>query len=164
MTGVVRVEGPGLLTLTRDARVVAIRWDLVPWGLVLDLDVPVSEGEGVPIRRAWIVFSGVSDITWPMRQSRLPNGVWLGSAVVTTPFESETEYSFTALLPTFRDDGTAETSPSHVVVVRAQGLRAVASVNAVPPGECGPAWADRTALARDEDLLAALVESQSEGP
>ncbi len=124
-----------------------MRWDLVPWGLVFDLDVPVSEGEGVPIRRAWMVFSGVSDITWPMRQSRLPNGVWLGSAVLATQLDTETQYSFSALLPTFRDDGTMEKSPSQAVVVRAQGLQAVASVKAVHPGELGPSRPDRTALA-----------------
>ena len=47
MTIASRVEEANALCLSRDARLVGIRWDAVAWGIVLDLDSPrVRSGEG----------------------------------------------------------------------------------------------------------------------
>lgn len=148
------------LELTRDARVVAIRWDLVPWALVLDLDAPDSEGREVPLRRSWLVFDGVSDISWPMDRARLPNGCWLNSEVVCVPIAAEFEFRVSALLPQFGGDDRVQGQPAQIVAIRAQALRAVRSEEGVVVSGRNLSRAERLQLASDERMLAAL----SEGP
>ena len=62
-----------------DARIVGIRWDIVPWSMVLDLDVRVSEEEGAQVRRVWVAFSGVSTLSLSLTNARLPTGLFVTS-------------------------------------------------------------------------------------
>jgi len=64
------------LDITQDARVAAIRWDLITGSVVLDLDCPISEAKNAPMQRAWLVFRGVKDMSIPL-VGRLPAGCWL---------------------------------------------------------------------------------------
>ncbi len=77
------LDASAVSEMTRDAKVVAIRWDLIKWSLVLDMDVPASEARASPVRRAWLVLGGVSEISLDLESARLPDGVWLsGPAAV----------------------------------------------------------------------------------
>ncbi|WP_242394268.1 hypothetical protein [Anaeromyxobacter oryzisoli] len=156
MSTVKLLSGSESAEITRDARVAAIRWDVVSWGLVLDLDAPLSEGADVPMRRAWLVFEDVSDISWPMNRARLPNGCWLASEIGMVPANGGVEYRFNALLPRFRDDDSMEEEPAQTVTIKARALRGVRSEGAAMPGECGVSWSERVRLATDEELIAAL--------
>lgn len=142
--------------LTRNARVVAIRWDLVPWALVLDLDAPESEERAAPLRRVWLVFEGVSDISWPMERARLPNGCWLNSEVVATPVGSEVEFSVSALLPQFGDDERVQGRPAQIIIIRGQALQTVRSNASAVVLDRDLSRAERLDIASDEEMLAAL--------
>ena len=157
--GARRIQGSDLYDVTQDARVVSIRWDLVQWALVLDLDAPTSEAKDAPVMRAWLVFSGLSELSWPMKCVRIPNGCGLTSTIRPSPGSGEfQEYRFTALLPRFRADESLEGNPAQEVMIRAQALHGVASERSARPGEFGLSWAARVALASDEEMLGALGE------
>lgn len=165
MSGALLLPDEQALRATRDARVVAIRWDLVPWALVLDPDAPDSEGAGVPVRRVWLVFDGVSDISSPMDRARLPNGCWLGSEMVAVPADGEVEFRVSALLPQFGADERAQARPAQTLAIRCQALRVVRSVAAAGITDRELSRAERLQLASDEEMLAALSASTGdEGP
>ncbi|WP_437674082.1 hypothetical protein [Sorangium sp. So ce131] len=143
--------------VTVDARVAAIRWDVVPWGLVLDLDAPLSGAPEAPMRRVWLLFSGVSEVSWPIEEARLPNGCWLTSAIASADAGGGfREYRFTSLLPRFAGDVLSREQPPGVVVIRAQRLDGVASIEAHPANEHGVPWRERVRLASDEELARVL--------
>ena len=48
---VYRLTDREVMEITQDARLVAIRWDVLPWSIVLDIDTPVSEQEHAEMRR-----------------------------------------------------------------------------------------------------------------
>lgn len=87
MSSAIRLQDEDVRALTTDARIVAMRWDVLEWGVVLDLDVPVSEANDAPMRRAWLAFPGVSEITLAMHEARLPTGIWLTSSLEARPDE-----------------------------------------------------------------------------
>ena len=145
------------LNLSRDSRIVALRWDLVPWGIVLDLDVPISEAEGAAMRRAWLLFSGVADVTIPMQSSRLPTGIWLTSSFAVEACAQELLlYTCRALLPEFDGNRLRENGTLGRISIRAQSLVGVVSENSSLAGEYGLALKARTDLASDQEMLASL--------
>ncbi len=52
------------LAVVKDARAVSLRWDLIPWCLTLDLDTPLDESYNSPLRRAWLIFVGISELSF----------------------------------------------------------------------------------------------------
>jgi hypothetical protein len=147
------VEENAALALARDARIVAIRWDLIEWGLVLDLDVPTSECENSAIRRAWLVFSGVSEVTIPMAAARLPTGIWLtssrcgrraGRAQALYRLRTSSELCGNELRATDTGGG---------ISIRAQALVGVLSATTDNPNEHGLSYEARTRLATDRAML-----------
>jgi hypothetical protein len=155
MTIASRVEEASALCLSRDARLVGIRWDAVAWGIVLDLDSPVSEAAKAPMRRVWLVFRGIDEVTIPLRGTRLPTGIWL-----TSPFGAEDAEggfrSFTcwALLPTFDGNVLRPARTPGKISLRAQELVGVVSTRAETPTDYGLTWESRTGLATDQDMWA----------
>jgi hypothetical protein len=152
-----RVDEQAALVLVRDARIAAIRWDIIEWGLVLDIDTPATEAPGAPMRRAWLVFSGVSDVTVPARAARLPNGIWVTSVMNA---ESGTDgfrtYSAAALLPVFDENVPRGDGLSATVVIRAQGLLGVVSSRTAVAGDHGLSFEARTGLSTDMDMASTL--------
>lgn len=144
--------------LSRDARVVAVRWDLLEWGVVIDLDTPISEAAGAAMQRAWLVFDGVAEMTIPMDSARLPNGIWLTSSLTAeTDREGFRVYTCQALLPTF--DGTILRSAksSGAIRIRAQGLTGVTSNGFDTPSNYGLSFEARDRLCTDRDMLNAVT-------
>jgi hypothetical protein len=148
-----------IMELTVDARVVALRWDLAPWGLVVDLDTPVSEARRAPVRRAWLIFSGLGDLTWPLQSARVPNGCWVTTPIMESPaVEKMRVFSFFALLPQFDEADRPPPNPSAEITITALSIDALVSTGATPPGPHGPSWSERTALATDLEFIEAAKE------
>ena len=153
-----RIENEAALQLSKDARVVAVRWDLVEWGLVLDLDTPISEAEGAPMRRAWLVFPGVAECTMPILAARLPNGIWLSSALrLQRDGQGFQTFRCDALLPVFEGEALQAAAASQEFSVRAQGFVGLASETTERPTQYGLSLDARRRLCSDEELLHATA-------
>jgi hypothetical protein len=143
------------LDLSLDARIVAVRWDLVEWGVVFDLDTPVSEATGAAMKRAWLVFSGLDHLTVPLLRVRLPTGLWLTSSLDVEPaadgFRTYTCYALVGV-----PHGAEVRASSNTVIVQSQSLVGVVSTNEARPIDYGLALDVRRKLASDDEMLRAL--------
>jgi hypothetical protein len=161
-SGKVKVLTPAdALGLGRDLKIVAIRWDLVPWGLVLDGDVP-SEGEVTdgPIRRAWMTFTGLSEITWSLNGARLPNGIFGTNALVLLGcFDGFYKYELPVLAPTFFGTDKLSNNPHDRIIILSKGLIGATSMATGRFGAFGPDRRQRNSLASEEDFLQAIGDS-----
>lgn len=144
------------LELTLDARVVAMRWDILPWDLVFDMDVPARRDRDNFKRRAWLCFVGFSALTMPFDRARIPTGCWLIGPLAETAVSSEfSEYCVSGVAPKGRDDGSLESNPAIEIVVRAQAVLGLVSEEACRSGDAGLHWADRNGLCSDEEMMLA---------
>ena len=164
MDSAIRLQGQDVCDLTWDARVVAIRWDLLEWGVVFDLDVPVSEAEDAPMRRAWLAFEGDSEITITMLDARLPTGIRLTSSMEIGIRANEFQlFSCMALLPVFDGNVLRREQTAARMSIRAQGVTGIVSRSADRGSLYGLSLLARNALATDADLLSVLAGSCAEG-
>jgi hypothetical protein len=155
---VYRLTDDEVLAITLDARVVAIRWDVIPWSLVLDLDTPTVEEDPTEMRRTWICFDGVSEFTWLFSDTRLPTGCWLTSAIGISPLPNgSSEFSFAALIPQFNEDDTVKENPAKDVFIKSMRILGASSKASAPPAEYGLTWTDRMALATDQEFIDVLT-------
>lgn len=171
---------------TQNGRIVALRWDLLAWGLVLDLDAPVSEGT-VPARRVWLVFVGLDNIFCdPLTLApkdepfmpidfkalsgfRLPRGIPAVSPLWVTPGEAGFfEYQFMAQLAQYDHSDRHVGRETRRVVVVAQNLVGVCSLETAffEGSERSFSRAQRNLLASDDELLLQLNQHvhSTEGP
>lgn len=140
------------------ARLVAIRWDAIPWCLVLDMDAPVSEATDAPLRRLWIVFDGVSDVTWRLDRARLPNGCLLASAgQVTTEADGGQIFEARTMVPSFDGNDLVQPAAHETLRVHAKRVIGIASgaVSAFSANEIG--LERRRAIASDEEMTRVAV-------
>lgn len=145
------------IELTRDSRVMAIRWDLIPWGLVLDLDVKESEAIDASTYRAWLVFTGVSEITWPLDNTRLSHGCFLTSEIsITDEPDDFQEYGFWGMLPTHAKDESVLYPMSKIITIKAKGIVGICSVKKIHSEDGFLERKTRLNLASDDDMLAVL--------
>lgn len=164
MDSAIRLQGQDVYNLTWDARVTAIRWDLLEWGVVFDLDVPISEAEDAPMRRAWLAFEGVSEITIPMLDARLPTGIRLTSSMeVGIRTDDFQVFSCWALLPVFDGNVLRRDQTSAKVSIRAQGVTGIVSRSADRGSLYGLSFLARNALATDTDMRSVLAGSGPDG-
>lgn len=145
-----------------NTKMVAIRWDLIPFALVFDLDRPDGEALSALTRRAWLIFDGVSSMDLPLEDVRVPVGLFLGSELIV---EAERpgflRYACSALAP--RMVGNEIRGSPYVqlgvVAKRVVGLISVSGCRGV--SEPGLTWAERTGLGTDEEFLKAWSSSGS---
>jgi hypothetical protein len=137
-----------------DARVAALRWDLVPWSLVLDCDAGQSS-----LARLWIVFEGLDTVTLPCDDARIPNGIWIAGEIGIEPgMDGLSDFSFLALLPRHDERGDVTGRPSRLATIRARRMLGVRSTGGAPPGPYDSlARMERLALASDDQMLAAIA-------
>lgn len=158
MTSAIQLHGQEAHALTLDARLVAIRWDLLDWGVVLDLDTPASESKDAPMRRAWLVFSGVDEITMLLRDARLPTGIWLTSSlVVRLDDEGYHLCSCSALFPVFDGDELQSVNTPSTLSIRARSVFGVVSSGFHAAGEVGLSYVERQSLSSDLEMLKVLA-------
>jgi hypothetical protein len=154
---VYRLTDDEVLAITLDARVVAIRWDVIPWSLVLDLDTPAVGEDRTEMRRTWICFGGVSEFTWLFSDTRLPTGCWLTSTIgVSSLPNGFSEFAFAALIPQFNEDDTVKENPAKDVFVKSMRIAGASSKASALSAEYGLTWSDRTALATDQEFIDVL--------
>ncbi|NRD56456.1 hypothetical protein [Corallococcus exiguus] len=156
---VVELRGAGRFGVAQDSRVVAIRWDVLPWGLVLDLDSPLSEAPGTELRRVWLCFHGLGAVTWPFQEARVPTGCWIVAEFpLGTTSAGLLSYSFSTVLPVgATGELVLRTTAEDVVEIQAQGFTVLASRASAPPDELGHLdWETRTRLASEASFVDAL--------
>jgi hypothetical protein len=141
------------------SRIVAIRWDIVPWSLVLDLDAPAAEGTQM---RLWLVFWGLSEVTWPFERARIPNGVWTSGPIGIGESNGDfTDYHLAVLLPAHDENDRVVGRPTREGIIRSQGMRGFSSAAAVIAGEFNSlSRSQRLALATDDELETAALEAE----
>jgi hypothetical protein len=151
------------LWLGRDAKIVAIRWDLIPWSLVLDCDAPVQEDVEDPlICRAWAIFNGMHEISWTVDSARLPNGIFMaGALVVSESLKGFLRYELSILAPNFSSTNKLNNNPHSKLTIIAKRLMVATSITTSHFGEFGPDRRQRNALATEEDFLRAFRDSQN---
>lgn len=142
---------------TLDSKIVAFRWDLIPWSLVIDLDTRFSESKNCPVHRVWLVFERVSELSWPLNNSRLPNGCGLTSEIaINEESQGFFMYSISSLLPSYSSDGTILKPVSKTLAIKAKDLVGISSTEGVLPdldtGVIGRQT--RLKLATDDQMLA----------
>jgi hypothetical protein len=142
------------MAVTLNARLAALRWDVIPWSLVLDLDVPDFETENSPMKRVWIILTDISELSFPLNNTRVPNGCWLTSQVNCSVLPNGfNDYEVCCLLPSFNNDDVVQNLPTKKIVIRAKEITGFSSVksgkamNRILDINC------RTALANDIDFL-----------
>ncbi len=146
------------IKVTIDSKVVAIRWDLKPWGLVLDLDARFSENPSAPLYRAWVIFDGVSELSWPLDNTRLPNGCGLTSEIMVAKESNNfRNYSVWGLLPSFDATGSVLEPVSKLINIKAQEVIGVCSVKQVKSSDGCLDRKQRLELATDDDLLSLIL-------
>lgn len=151
------VESSDLVNVTLDARLVGLRWDLIPWSLVFDLDSPIAEGMPVIMKRSWLCFHRVGDITLPWEKVRLPTGCWLTSTIQR--FEKPdgfSDFSIAGLFSQFECNEVVLPKKVREIVISARNVAAVASLRTAEKGEYGLDRDVRQGLASDEELLEKL--------
>lgn len=144
-----------------NVKIVGLRWDLVPWGLVVDLDVPRDSDLAQEVGRAWLAFASLRDLTFPAEAARVPHGCFGADEVWTTSKEDGTRvFEFQVLLPVFDAADVMKPHPSRLVTVSAQsGFLIRSSGSAIPDSDAGLSFRQRQSLASDESLLAVLERS-----
>lgn len=154
------VDPSDLAYVTLDARLVSLRWDLIPWSLVFDLDSPIAEGTPVIMKRTWLCFHFVSDITLPWERVRLPTGCWLTSTIqrLEKP-DGFIDFSIVGLLAQFEGNEAVPSKKVREIVIAAKDAIAVASLKTSEKGKYGLDRAVRQGLASDEELLEVLEAS-----
>jgi len=152
---------------TNNGRIAAIRWDILPWAVVLDLDAPVSEGADVLARRVWLVFIDLDQICFSKPQGlpvapdvetpgfRLPNGVRsTGDLYVNRKSEKTCEFGFTADFARYDEADQLVEGGHRAVKIIAKSLIGVCSVAQDALDDHGSfSYEQRNSLASDLDLL-----------
>lgn len=156
---VYRLTNNEVLAITLDARVVAIRWDVIPWSLVLDLDTPATEEDRTKMRRTWICFDGIDAFTWSFSKTRLPTGCWLESTIRISPLPNGfSEFCFLALTPRFNNEDTVGEIPPTEVRIQSRKIAGASSGASALSAEYGLTWSDRITLATDQEFIDVLKE------
>ena len=147
------------LRCTSDARIRAIRWDVIPWAMVLDLEWNEHERRDSRVRRVWLAFVGVSDTTWPFDRARTPTGWHSQSEIdVSEPQGRFRTFSFSVQNSCFIGNEVDYTKPGGGrVEVKAMSILAVASVEEHEAMEVGLSYEQLQSLATDDDLRQALL-------
>jgi hypothetical protein len=156
MSPVSRISEDEASKIAIDARIMAIRWDVIEWAVVLDIDTPDSEAPGARMRRAWLVFTGVSDMTIPIRSARLPIGICLTSHIIADSEEDGFQtYTCHGLFPVFDGDIPRPGETANTMSIRAQSLFGVVSTDRAVTTQEGLDLNVRRKLASDDDMLQA---------
>jgi hypothetical protein len=158
---VLAVDELAAMNMAEFSQIVAIRWDLVERGLVLDINCSeLSDGDG-DSRRGWLVFEGISEISWSLENSRLPNGV-----VITSPLgkshikDGFIQYEIRHLAPSFNDDDQIVGPPNITLMITCMRLTGFVSSSAIPAQDTWLNYTERNSLATECDFISAVEESR----
>jgi hypothetical protein len=117
------------LRIAYDAKILSLRWDLIPWALVLDIDYKNAfEQSNSAVGRAWLVFYDITELWFSFDEARLPNGLFSTYYISTRKFNEEyTDYCLSILAPTFDSTNKILPNPHKPLKIRAKELRSAKS-------------------------------------
>ncbi len=139
------------------ARIVAVRRDLIPWALVLDMDARLSDEIETEMRRLWLVFPAVDDVSMPLDRANVPTGIWTAGPLWSVSGAEDGLREFT--IPVIMGSRSApEGSPKCDLRVTAKSAFAVASVATAKEG-LHTRFRTRSSVADDMSMLAAAEQS-----
>ncbi len=146
------------LETTIDARIVALRWDLLAWCLVLDCDVPAfGEMESNVVKRVWVAFDSISEISLTLDSARLPTGIHTTHPIWENPLgNNSTQFNIGVLTPKFSESDELLRSPHGTLKITAKAVLAVRSIASGDFGETAGSIVQRNSLADDNDFLEAI--------
>jgi hypothetical protein len=112
---------------TKDARIVALRWDLLAWCLVLDCDLPAfGEKESNAVKRGWIIFDAVGEISLTLDSARLPRGIIAVSSIGENALGDNCgEFNISVLVPRFSENDELLPNSHGVLSITAKTVLAV---------------------------------------
>jgi hypothetical protein len=156
------VDRVAALHLACDAKIVAFRWDILAWALVIDIDYRESAEDGSDgIGRAWLVFDDITDISCSLDEARLPNGIFSTYGIVEKKVDADyIDFSLFVLAPRFGSSDKVQSNPNCEIKLRAKDFRAVKSNKVAAFGEFGPNFNERQNLASDQELLDAVLNQR----
>lgn len=155
-----------MLPLLSESRLRAVRWDLIKWATILDLDFQELERKHAAVYRTWIVLSHTVDFTWPVEKARFGDGVLLVSpAEVTLLDDGLLEFGVLTLTMTF-DESDKPTSGPHLTTlsITCSRVDCLRSSLSMPPSVSmrlsDPVlpYEARVRLASDSQMLAATQQ------
>lgn len=159
---VIRIAADELFIARMNTKIAAIRWDLIPWGLVLDVDVmheddPDYEADEHLMKRGWVVFWGIDGITWTFENDRFPTGCWVRGGLDIEPVaDGFQNYSFRILTGRFNKNGEPLRPAYEDVTICAKRAAGVISRRSTACEAYGLSREARQTLASDDEMLSAL--------
>lgn len=134
------------MTNIKDARIASVRYDLIPWALVLDIDVFVNEAIDSTMKRMWLIFQNINYITLPLDKAQIPTGIIIGNNII----KEANEYHIAIILQT---EGNTVVEWREIVI-KAKDMICLSSKAAkLPNGYNLLSYEDRNDLCTDEELL-----------
>lgn len=156
----VKVALSDAANILSNSKVVSIRFDLVPWAMVLDIDVPGDESPSTAHHRAWAVFSGVSELSLPFESIRYGPGFWTSGFEIVLAADYNT-YSVRFLLMQGSQKRIEGSTYLDTAKIRAQNLVCLKSIGAAATDEFrNLTFIERNALATDHDFLSLYKASK----
>lgn len=105
--------------------------------------------------RGWIIFIDISELNFPLLDTRLPNGCWLTSSLYRTQGHAEfSSFVVNALIPKFVGNSLEGNPPKKILVEAKEVIGVISATNAIP-NEKILSWETRISLADDEEMLMA---------
>jgi hypothetical protein len=158
------LDAYALQELPLNTKVVAVRWDIVQFALVLDLDLPVPRTD--LIRRAWIVFPDIDAVTVEFEQTNTPTGIFLDSGWYSEAI-GEGKYSHRAsvLLPWSPSKTEVLARPGstlEIVSLRAFGVATRGTFK--PASQFGAVFLERCGLVSDGDMHSRVLKELELAP
>jgi hypothetical protein len=149
--------------LADGAKIVAFRWDLIPWSLVIDIDYKVSHREGGnSVGRAWLILELITDISVTLTESRLPTGVFSNDVIrvydADHPLKS---YELSLIAPTFDREEKIQGDVNRKLKLVAEKLSGIKSNRIGSFGQFGPSYDERQDLISDRHLLAVATQDKN---
>ena len=156
---VILLEGNEALNIAIDARIVSLRWDLIEWALVVDIDYKVKvDLSASSTGRAWLIFDDITDVSVDFDQARIPNGISSIHGITSTYVDQiYTDFFLFVLAPKYDMKNNMQKNPLSEVKLRAKKLRVVKSKRTSVFGQFGPNFNERQSLASDPEFLAAII-------
>jgi hypothetical protein len=163
-TCTITTDVEGISMMIRRSFVRSIRWDVIPWCLVFDLDVESDcEDQFVSLRRGWLIFQSTLDVTMSLKKTRIGMGFGIEGRLKktrSTDYQSSElfDYSFDCCLcngPLFEQSG--ELSVSDPVVVCAKSAVLLVSEYSVRQSK-NLGFGERESLVQTKDLIELYYE------
>ncbi|MEM8798161.1 MAG: hypothetical protein AAGE61_21525 [Pseudomonadota bacterium] len=148
-----------------DAKIRALRWDLLDWAVVIDLDVASAPGRPLSYRRAWCVFERLKEFRIQADKARLPIGIWVYNTKRTALGDGDTRFEVSAQLPkSALDKDLVFPSPQSFSIVAAKAIAIISKRPVKPRQHDFLDFKERKSSGSDEAFLEAYIRIGNDRP